>query len=88
MIFYEERRAAPGRHGAAIAWSWADTLQLLIEQGHSFSDIKQYTLGQLRAFTEAAERSRRRRLADDAVTARAAQYDSKEFSAYLKGLTS
>lgn len=60
---------------------------MLIERGHSFTDIQHYTLGQLRAFTEAAERSQRRKLADDAVTARAAQYDTNDFKKYLTELT-
>jgi len=37
-------------------------------------------------FTAAAERAQRRRLADEAVTARAAQYDGADFKAYLKTL--
>ena len=48
--------------------------------------MQQYTLGQLRAFTQAAERSHRQRLAEDAITARAAQYDTADFNKYIKGL--
>jgi hypothetical protein len=42
---------------------------------------------QLRAFTEAAERARRRRLADEVSNMRAAQYDKKHFTDYLKALS-
>lgn len=47
-----------------------------------------FTLMQFRAFTEAAQRARRRTLADELVNIRAAaKYDSKGFKSYLKGLT-
>ena len=59
----------------------------MIQSGHSFGEIKAYTLAQVEAFSEAAARGRRRQLADDAVTARATQYDETGFQKYLKTLT-
>ncbi|MEO6518824.1 MAG: hypothetical protein ABIO17_07525 [Pseudoxanthomonas sp.] len=41
----------------------------------------------MRAFTEAAERARRRSVADELINLRAAQYDKKHFNQYLKKLT-
>ena len=68
-------------------WGWADTVQLLIERGHTLQDVRGYTLGQLRTFTEAAERAKRRELADQVVNLRAAKYPKQEFNAYLRVLT-
>lgn len=48
--------------------------------------MRGYTLMQLRAFTEAAERARRRGLVDQLSNLRAAQYDQKHFTDYLKAL--
>jgi len=50
------------------------------------ADVRGYTLAQLRAFTEAAERGRRRALRDQVVNLRAAKYDKKSFKDYLKKL--
>ena len=58
----------------------------MIEHGHSLQDVRGYTLGQLRSFTEAAERAHRRDLADQLATLKAATYPKKEFNAYLKAL--
>lgn len=69
-----------------MAWTWADTLQLLIEHGHVLSEIRGYTLRQVRAFSEAAGRAKRRAMADHAAIARAAQYDKKDFEAFMKKL--
>lgn len=44
------------------------------------------TLAQVRLFTAAATRRYRRQLRDQAVTARAAQYDKSNFQKYLKTL--
>jgi hypothetical protein len=49
--------------------------------------VRGYTLGQLRTFTEAAERAKRRELADQVVNLRAAKYPKQEFNAYLRVLT-
>lgn len=52
------------------------------------SEIRGFTLRQLRAFTEAAERGRRRQLADLLSVARAAEhYDAKDFKAFMGKLT-
>jgi len=60
----------------------------LIESGHRWPDVLGFTLMQFRAFTEAAQRARRRNLADELVNIRAAaKYDGKGFKSYLKGLT-
>jgi len=48
--------------------------------------VRGYTLAQLRAFTAAAEKSRRRELRDQVVNLRAAQYEKNDFAKYLKGL--
>lgn len=42
---------------------------------------------QLRAFTEAAERARRRDLLDGVINLRAAQYDKSNYGKYVKTLT-
>lgn len=69
-----------------MAWGWADSLQLLVERGHLLSEIRTYTLRQVRAFSEAAGRAKRRDMADSAAIARAAQYDKKDFEAFMKKL--
>jgi hypothetical protein len=43
-------------------------------------------LAQFRAFTNAAERARRRELKEMAMTLRAAQYDKKGFTDYIRAL--
>jgi hypothetical protein len=48
--------------------------------------VRGYTLRQLRLFTEAAERSRRRDRVDRLVDARAVKYQKREFASYLKAL--
>jgi hypothetical protein len=59
----------------------------LIDHGHKFSEIRHYTLAQVRLFSEAASRSYRRSLRDQVAGFRAAsQYKSPEFKAYLKKL--
>lgn len=58
-----------------------------MERGHRLDDVRGYTLRQLRAFTEAAGRARRRELRDDVVNLRAAQYDKNGFKAYLESIT-
>jgi hypothetical protein len=50
------------------------------------TEIRTYTLAQLRAFTEAAERARKRSRVDELMDLRASQYDGKTFSKYLKKL--
>jgi hypothetical protein len=42
---------------------------------------------QLQAFTEAAERARRRRLVDELFNLRAARYEKQHFTEYLNKLT-
>lgn len=59
----------------------------MIEHGHSFGEIRCYTLGQVAAFTEAAARAKRRRMTDEVMNLRAAQYDESGFKSYLKALT-
>jgi hypothetical protein len=49
--------------------------------------VRGYSLLQLRLFTEAAVRARRRELAELAIAARSAQYDKKGFRDHLRGLT-
>ncbi|WP_144774210.1 hypothetical protein [Luteimonas sp. J16] len=69
-------------------WGWADIVESLVERGHSLSDIKGYTLAQLRAFAKAGERARRMDLADQLTIQRAAaHYESKDISALLSKLT-
>lgn len=72
---------------ARTNWTWADAVQLLIERGHSFTEIKHYTLSQLREFTAAAERARRRALADQLVNLRASQYEKHTYRDFLRKLT-
>jgi gamma-glutamylcysteine synthetase len=62
-------------------------VQLLIERGHSFTEVKGYTLRQLREFTDAAERARRRAMVDDLVNLRASQYDKNSYRDYLRKLS-
>jgi hypothetical protein len=85
-FFRPEARTAPGGTGRGSDWGWPDAVQLLIERGHSLGDVRGYTLAQLRAFTAAAEKSRRRELRDQVVNLRAAQYEKNDFAKYLKGL--
>lgn len=42
---------------------------------------------QLRSFTEAAERARRRAMVDDIANLRAAQFDPDNFGKYVRKLT-
>jgi len=67
-------------------WGWADTLHTLIERGHRLSDIRGYTFAQLRAFTHAAGRARRRALRDAALSARAAQWERADWAAFVRAL--
>jgi len=48
------------------------------------TEIRGYTLAQFAAFSRAAAQQRRERLRDDAVNLRMAQYEWKDFMAYLK----
>ncbi len=48
--------------------------------------MRDYTLAQVRAFTEAAARDDRRSLRDQATAARAAQYDENSWAAYMRKL--
>lgn len=51
-------------------------------------DVLTYTLRQVRAYAEAADRARRRERAEQALDARAAQgVEPAKFEAYLKELT-
>lgn len=78
-----------GRGQPVGGWGWADVVQSLIERGHSLSDIKGYTLAQVRAFAQAGERARRMELADQLTIQRAAaHYESKHVSELMKKLTS
>ena len=52
------------------------------------SEIRGYTLGQFEAFSRAAARQYRQRLRDEAAAMRAAQYEKKEFLAFLRSLES
>jgi hypothetical protein len=78
---------APGKPAVDGQWGWEDSLQLLIQSGHALADIRGYTLHQFRAFTEAAARSARRRLADNLAIARVAQYERKDYEAVLRKLS-
>ena len=51
------------------------------------TEIKGYTLAQVRAFTAAAGRARKARLVEDVINLRAAQYEKNPFLKYLKKLT-
>jgi hypothetical protein len=69
-------------------WGWADCIQALIERGHTLADVRGYTLQQVRLFTQAALRARRRELAEDLFNARVAgMYDESGFTTYLGKLT-
>lgn len=60
----------------------------MIQRGHTLHDIRGYTLMQLRVFSEAAERARRRDMADDVINLRVAQFsDKNDFKTYMKALT-
>jgi hypothetical protein len=76
--------------GSEVAdWGWVDAVELLIERGHRLSDIKHYTLAQLRAFARAGDRCRRMDLVDQLTIQRAAaHYEPKDFQAFVKKLTS
>ncbi|MRT52122.1 hypothetical protein FG478_00170, partial [Xylella fastidiosa subsp. multiplex] len=67
-------------------WDRADTVQHLIEHGHSITQIKGYTLAQLRAFSHAAGRAAARRQRDAAITLPAAQYAQSVFERYIAAL--
>ena len=70
--------------GKAGRWGWEDTVDTLVGAGYPLSEVRGMTLAQVRLFTEAAGRRYRRRLRDQAVTGRAAQYDKANFQKYLK----
>lgn len=59
----------------------------MVHGNHRKDEIDQYTVGEFRAYTRAAERCRRQALRDAAITARAAQFDQKEFGKYIDALT-
>ena len=72
--------------GKQERWGWEDTLDALVAAGYPPSEVRAMTLAQVRLYTEAANRRYRRHLRDQAVTARAAQYDKSNFQKYLKSL--
>src|SRR5690606_5305109 len=76
------RRRAADR--TAHEWQWADTIQLLLEHGHSMTEIRGYTVAQVRAFVRAIGRAERRRRRNALLDARASQMTGKGFEQYLK----
>lgn len=64
----------------------ADTFQRLIESGHRWTDMQDYTLAQLRAFDAAAGRLRRERDRIALMSARAAGADAATFKGWLNAL--
>jgi hypothetical protein len=68
-------------------WLWADGIQLLVERGHSFAAIKDYTLAQLRFFSESALCNKQNELVLQAINFRAAQYDKDDFEKHIKALS-
>ncbi len=70
--------------GAQGEWGWTDVAQYLIGHGHSRADVYEMTFAQIRRFSRAAERDYRRRLRDQAINLRAAQYDKGNWKKYLK----
>lgn len=48
--------------------------------------MRGYTLAQVRAFSEAAQRAYRRRLADQLVNLRAAQFETNDYKRFLTKL--
>lgn len=69
-----------------IPWGWADAFQLLIQHGHVLGEIRGYTLGQFRKFSDAAQRAHRRQLVDMGNVMRATTYDKNSFGAFMKQL--
>lgn len=59
----------------------------MIERGHALGDIRGYTLMQLRTFSLAAVKARRRELAENLVSLRAARYEKSEYADFLRKLT-
>lgn len=56
----------------------------MIGAGHSFTEIRGYTLKQFNAFIVATERQRRWKLADELVNLRMADAQKAPFNKYLK----
>lgn len=71
---------------AAQPDTMADTFQRLIESGHRWQDIQDYTLAQVQAFGAAAARLQRERDKTALLTARAAASDAQVFSTWLNAL--
>lgn len=69
-----------------MGWGWADTLQSLIGAGHSLSDVRDYTLGQVKAYMRAIARAEARREQRMASAARSAWMDGKDFKKYVESL--
>lgn len=64
---------------------WSDALQLLIGAGHPPAAVQAYTLDQVRAYSQAIDRDRRRRELSLAIIFRAAQhYEPDDFAEFLK----
>lgn len=88
--FFLEGIAVPpprARKGKVSSWTFADSVELLIERGHPPDAIADYTLAQFKAFYSAAVKSLRAEQVRTAVGMRAAsQYDKNGFKSYLKGL--
>lgn len=58
----------------------------MIDHGHSHAEILRYTWAQFNGYMEAAAARERDRIKWQAITARAAQYQSKDWKAFIKGL--
>ena len=70
----------------ALPWLWSDTLQLLIDHNHPPDLLQEYTLEQVRAYSDAIDRGRRRRHIELALVIRAAEnLSGDDFADFLKG---
>lgn len=70
----------------APAYGWADTLQALVSAGHRPQEILEYTLAQVRWWSEAISRARQMHHADAILSARLAWAESEPLGKVLRGL--
>ena len=65
---------------------WPASIQLLIEYGHRFDDVLDYTFAQIETFLSAIECRERYKRKQDVISLRAAQAEDKAVKSYLKSL--
>lgn len=57
----------------------------MIAAGHRFNDLQHYTLEQIEMFSAAINTAKAEQIKNNAIAARAAQADKKDFQKFMRG---